>query len=305
MNEVANFIATSVRLAAPTLLAGLGLVFSERAGIVNIGTEGLMLIGALAGVMGSLYTGNVWLGTLIAILVTVLFAAVFAFFTVIIKADQTVIGTGLNLLASGLTITINRAVFGANTSPPKIDTFKTISLPVLSDIPYLGKMFFQHKIPIYLAFLLVPLAQFMMFRSNTGLKVRSVGENPKACDTVGINVTKARFLAILYSGVMAGFAGAFVSMGQLSFFTEGMIAGGGFIALAAVVFGNYTPVGVMLASLVFGASNSLMYRLQTLATGVPSQFPLMIPYIITIVSLCFVSRKSNKPAGSAIPYIKE
>lgn len=305
MNEVANFIATSVRLAAPTLLAGLGLVFSERAGIVNIGTEGLMLIGALAGVMGSLYTGNVWLGTLIAILITVLFAAVFAFFTVIIKADQTVIGTGLNLLASGLTITINRAVFGANTSPPKIDTFKTISLPVLSDIPYLGKMFFQHKIPIYLAFLLVPLAQFMMFRSNTGLKVRSVGENPKACDTVGINVTKARFLAILYSGVMAGFAGAFVSMGQLSFFTEGMIAGGGFIALAAVVFGNYTPVGVMLASLVFGASNSLMYRLQTLATGVPSQFPLMIPYIITIVSLCFVSRKSNKPAGSAIPYIKE
>ncbi len=305
MNEVANFIATSVRLAAPTLLAGLGLVFSERAGIVNIGTEGLMLIGALAGVMGSLYTGNVWLGTLIAILITVLFAAVFAFFTVIIKADQTVIGTGLNLLASGLTITINRAVFGANTSPPKIDTFKTISLPVLSDIPYLGKMFFQHKIPIYLAFLLVPLAQFMMFRSNTGLKVRSVGENPKACDTVGINVTKARFLAILYSGVMAGFAGAFVSMGQLSFFTEGMIAGGGFIALAAVVFGNYTPGGVMLASLVFGASNSLMYRLQTLATGVPSQFPLMIPYIITIVSLCFVSRKSNKPAGSAIPYIKE
>ncbi|NLA81409.1 MAG: ABC transporter permease [Clostridiaceae bacterium] len=305
MNEVANFIATSVRLAAPTLLAGLGLVFSERAGIVNIGTEGLMLIGALAGVMGSLYTGNVWLGTLIAILITVLFAAVFAFFTVIIKADQTVIGTGLNLLASGLTITINRAVFGANTSPPKIDTFKTISLPVLSDIPYLGKMFFQHKIPIYLAFLLVPLAQFMMFRSNTGLKVRSVGENPKACDTVGINVAKARFLAILYSGVMAGFAGAFVSMGQLSFFTEGMIAGGGFIALAAVVFGNYTPVGVMLASLVFGASNSLMYRLQTLATGVPSQFPLMIPYIITIVSLCFVSRKSNKPAGSAIPYIKE
>ena len=305
MNEVANFIATSVRLAAPTLLAGLGLVFSERAGIVNIGTEGLMLIGALAGVMGSLYTGNVWLGTLIAILITVLFAAVFAFFTVIIKADQTVIGTGLNLLASGLTITINRAVFGANTSPPKIDTFKTISLPVLSDIPYLGKMFFQHKIPIYLAVLLVPRAQFMMFRSNTGLKGRSVGENPKACDTVGINVAKARFLAILYSGVMAGFAGAFVSMGQLSFFTEGMIAGGGFIALAAVVFGNYTPVGVMLASLVFGASNSLMYRLQTLATGVPSQFPLMIPYIITIVSLCFVSRKSNKPAGSAIPYIKE
>lgn len=305
MSEVANFIATAIRLATPTLIAGLGLVFSERAGIVNIGTEGLMLIGSLVGVMGSLYTGNVWLGSLIAIAVTVLFAAVFAFFTVIVKADQTVIGTGLNLLASGLTITVNRAVFGANTSPPKIDTFQAVSIPLLSKIPYLGEMFFRHQIPIYLAFLLVPLAQFMMFRSNTGLKVRSVGENPKACDTVGINVTKTRFLAILYSGIMAGLAGSFVSMGQLSFFTEGMIAGGGFIALAAVVFGNYTPVGVMLASLVFGASNALMYRLQALSTGIPSQFPLMIPYVITIVSLCFVSRKSNKPAGSAIPYIKE
>ncbi len=305
MSEVANFIATAIRLATPTLIAGLGLVFSERAGIVNIGTEGLMLIGSLVGVMGSLYTGNVWLGSLIAIAVTVLFAAVFAFFTVIVIADQTVIGTGLNLLASGLTITVNRAVFGANTSPPKIDTFQVVSIPLLSKIPYLGEMFFRHQIPIYLAFLLVPLAQFMMFRSNTGLKVRSVGENPKACDTVGINVTKTRFLAILYSGIMAGLAGSFVSMGQLSFFTEGMIAGGGFIALAAVVFGNYTPIGVMLASLVFGASNALMYRLQALSTGIPSQFPLMIPYIITIVSLCFVSRKSNKPAGSAIPYIKE
>lgn len=305
MNEIANFLQTAVRLATPTLIAGLGLVFSERAGIVNIGTEGLMLIGALTGVMGSLYTGNVWLGTLIAIAITVLFAAVFAFFTVVVKADQTVIGTGLNLLASGLTITVNRAVFGANTSPPNIDTFRTTPIPLLSKIPFIGEILFRHQIPIYIAFLLVPVAQFMMFRSNTGLIVRSVGENPKACDTVGIRVTMTRFLAILYSGVMAGFAGAFISMGQLSFFTEGMVAGGGFIALAAVVFGNYTPVGVMLASLVFGASNSLMYRLQALSTGFPSQFPLMIPYIITIVSLCFVSRKSNKPAGSAIPYIKE
>ncbi|HZK29087.1 MAG TPA: ABC transporter permease [Clostridia bacterium] len=305
MNEVANFLATTMRLATPTLLAGLGLVFSERAGIVNIGTEGLMLIGALSGVMGSLYTGNVWLGTLVSIVVTVLFAGVFAFFTVIIKADQTVIGTGMNLLASGLTITVNRAVFGANTSPPKIDRFDITPIPLLSKIPYIGEIFFRHQIPIYLAFLLVPVAQFMMFRSNTGLKVRSVGENPKACDTVGIRVGMTRFVAVLFSGVMAGFAGAFVSMGQLSFFTEGMIAGGGFIALAAVVFGNYTPVGVMLASLVFGASNTLMYRLQALATGFPSQFPQMIPYVITIIALCIFSRKSNKPAGSAIPYIKE
>lgn len=305
MKEVASFLATMFRLATPTLFAALGIVFSERAGIVNIGTEGMMLVGALAGVMGSYYTGSVWVGVLIAMVVTVVFSAIFAFFTVIVKADQTVIGTGMNLLAAGLTITINRAIFGASTSPPEIDTFGAAPIPLLSKIPYVGEIFFQHEIPVYIAFLLVPVAHFVMFRTNVGLKVRSVGENPKACDTVGIRVAMTRFSTVLYSGLMAGIAGSFVSMGQLSFFTEGMIAGGGFIALAAVVFGNYTPIGIMLSSLVFGASNTLMYRLQAMSTGIPDQFPLMIPYVVTIISLCIVSRKSNKPLGSAKPYIKE
>ncbi len=305
MNEVVSFFSTTIRLAAPTLLAALGIVFSERAGIVNIGTEGMMLVGALAGVIGSYVTGNVWLGTLIAVVVTVLFAAIFAFFTVVVKADQTVIGTGMNLLASGLTITVNRALFGASTSPPEIDKFVIAPIPGLSKIPVIGPIFFNHHILVYLAFLFVPIAHFVMFRTNVGLKVRSVGENPKACDTVGIRVGLTRFMSILYSGVLAGIAGSFISMGMLSFFTEGMIAGGGFIALAAVVFGNYTPRGVMFSSLVFGASNALMYRLQALATNIPSQFPLMIPYVITIVSLCIVSRRSNKPLGSGKPYIKE
>lgn len=313
MNAVTSFLTSMIMLATPTLLAALGIVFSERAGIVNIGTEGLMLIGALAGVIGSLYTGSVWWGVVIAMLVTMLFAAVFAFFTVVIKADQTVIGTGLNILASGLTITVNRALFGASTSPPQIDTFTPVpqSLPAgnifetLSNIPILGAVFNQ-TMPVYLTlFVLVPLAWFVMFRTNTGLKLRAVGENPRACDTVGINVTATRFLSILYSGVMAGFAGAFVSMGQLSFFTEGMIAGGGFMALACVVFGNYTPVGVLLASMVFGASNALRYLLQAQSTGIPYQFLLMLPYVITILAICGLIRRSNKPAGSAQPYIKE
>jgi|LSQX01.2.fsa_nt_gb ABC-type uncharacterized transport system permease subunit len=305
MNEVVSFFSTTIRLAAPTLLAALGIVFSERAGIVNIGTEGMMLVGALAGVIGSYVTGSAWLGMLIAVFVTVLFSAIFAYFTVVVKADQTVIGTGMNLLASGLTITVNRALFGASTSPPEIDSFGIVAIPGLSSIPIIGPIFFNHHIIVYLTFILVPIAQFVMFRTNIGLKVRSVGENPKACDTVGIRVGLTRFLSILYSGVLAGMAGSFISMGMVSFFTEGMIAGGGFIALAAVVFGNYTPRGVMLSSLVFGASNSLMYRLQALATNIPSQFLLMIPYVITIISLCIVSRKSNKPLGSGKPYIKE
>ena len=305
MTILISFLSSMIMLSTPTLIASLGIVFSERAGIVNIGTEGMMLMGALAGVIGSLMTGSVWLGALIAMLVAMLFAAIFGYFTVIVKADQTVIGTGMNILASGLTITVNRAFFGASTSPPKIDVFGKAPIPLLSDIPVLGQVLFNQPLPVYIAFLLVPVAWFVMFRTNTGLKLRAVGENPRACDTVGINVVRTRFMSILYSGIMAGFAGAFVSMGQMSFFTENMIAGGGFMALAAVVFGNYTPVGVMGAALVFGASNALKFLLQALDTGIPSQFLVMLPYIITILALCGLIRRSNKPASSAIPYVKE
>lgn len=300
-----SFFSSVIMLATPTLLAALGIVFSERAGIVNIGTEGMMLVGALTGVIGSFVTGSVWYGVLIAMLVTMLFSAIFAFFTVIIKADQTVIGTGINILAAGLTITVNRAMFGASTSPPQIESFTKLPIPFLSSIPFLGKVLFSQPVPVYIALLLVPLAWFVMFRTNVGLKLRAVGEHPRACDTVGINVARTRFISILYSGLMAGFAGAFVSMGQLSFFTEGMIAGGGFMALAAVVFGNYTPVGVLGASLVFGVSNAVMYQLQALNTGIPYQFLLMLPYLITILALCGLIRRSNKPASSAVPYVKE
>ncbi len=305
MNILVSFLSSVIMLSTPTLIAALGIVFSERAGIVNIGTEGMMLIGALAGVIGSMMTGSVWLGALIAMVVAMLFAAIFAFFTVVVKADQTVIGTGMNILASGLTITVNRAVFGASTSPPKIETFVRTPIPLLSDIPVLGPVLFSQPIPVYVAFLLVPVTWFVMFRTNTGLKLRAVGENPRACDTVGIHVARTRFMSVLYSGLMAGFAGAFVSMGQMSFFTENMIAGGGFMALAAVVFGNYTPMGVMGAALVFGASNALKFLLQALNTGIPSQFLVMLPYIITILALCGLIRRSNKPASSAVPYVKE
>lgn len=305
MEIITSFLASDIRMATPIMLAALGIVFSERAGIVNIGTEGMMLIGALAGVIGSYYTGSVWVGALVAIIITVLFSAIFAFFTVTIKADQTVIGTGMNILAAGLTITVNRAIFGASTSPPKIAVFNAVPIPLLSDIPILGKALFSQPIPVYLAFIIVPIAWFVMFRTNIGLKLRSVGENPRACDTVGINVAKIRWASVLYSGVMAGFAGAYVSMGQMSFFTEGIIAGGGFMALAAVVFGNYTPIGVMISALVFGASSALQYSLQVLNTGIPDQVMGTLPYLITIIALCMVIRKSNKPAASAIPYIKE
>ena len=305
IETITSFLASDIRTATPILIAALGIVFSERAGIVNIGTDGLMLIGALVCVAGSYFTGSVVLGTLIGMAITMLFSWMFAYFTITVRADQTVVGTAINIFAGGFTIALNRVLFGLNTSIPKIDVFDKVRVPLLSKLPIVGEALFNQSVPVYLAFLAVPVAWFVLQKTNVGLKIRAVGENPKACDTVGINVYRVRYAAVLYSGLMAGFAGAFVSMGQLSFFSEGMVAGRGFMALAAVVFGNYTPVGVMLASLVFGAGDALQYRLQAMNTGIPYQFLVMLPYVITVAAICLLVRKSNKPAASAVAYVKE
>jgi simple sugar transport system permease protein len=302
---IVNFLASDIRTATPLLLAALGLVYSERSGIVNIGTEGIMLTGALLGTVGSYYSGSVWIGTLLAVSGCMLLSLVFSFFTVTLKADQTVVGTALNIFAGGFTITLNRLIFGGSTTVPVIDVYDKVPLPILSKIPYVGEVLFHQSLPVYIAFLCVPLAWFVLNKSNIGLKVRAVGENPKACDTVGINVFKIRYGAILFSGAMSGLAGSFISMGQLNFFTEGMVAGRGFMALAVCVFGNYSPIGVLLASLLFGASEALQYRLQAMNSGIPYQFLVMLPYVITVIALCMLVRKSNKPACSAIPYSKE
>lgn len=305
IDTITSFLASDIRTAMPILIAALGLVFSERAGIVNIGTEGFMLIGALFGVLGSYWTGSVLIGSLLAMVVTMIFSWIFAFFTITVKADQTVVGTAVNIFASGLTITLNRVIFGVTTSVPVIDVYDQIPIPLLSKIPVIGNALFNQSIPVYLTLIAVPVAWFVLQKTNIGLKIRAVGEHPKACDTVGINVKRVRYQAVVFSGLMSGFAGAFVSMGQLSFFTEGMVSGRGFMALAAVVFGNYTPGGALIAALLFGAGNALSYRLQAANTGIPYQFLTMLPYLITVVAICMMIRKSNKPAASAVPYTKE
>lgn len=305
IDGITSFLASDIRTAMPIMIAALGLVFSERSGIVNIGTEGLMLIGALFGVLGSYWTGSVLIGTLVAMAVTIIFSLIFAFFTITVRADQTVVGTAFNIFANGLTITLNRVIFGVSTSVPIIDVYDQVPIPLLSKIPVLGQGLFNQSIPVYITFLSVPLLWFVLQKTNIGLNVRAVGEHPKACDTVGINVKKTRYMAVLFSGLMTGFAGAFVSMGQLSFFAEGMVAGRGFMALAAVVFGNYTPVGSMFAALLFGAGEALSYRLQAANTGIPYQFLTMLPYVITVAAICMMIRRSNKPAASAVPYTRE
>lgn len=302
MDLAASFLSSTIRMTTPLLIAGLGMVFSANAGIVNIGMEGFMLWGALAGCAGSYWTGSVVLGAIIAMLTTMILAAIFSFFSINLTADQTVVGMAVNILVSGATIALNRIIFKSQIIV--IDTFKDVPIPVLSDIPVIG-VFFNQSVVVYFAAILVPVVWYIMNRTHWGLEVRSVGENPQASDTLGISVTWTRWWTMLLSGSLAGLAGAYMSMGQLSFFAEGMVSGKGFMVLAVVVLGGYSAWGVLGASLIFGSALALQYRLQAAATGVPYQIITMLPYIITLIAVCGFIRKSRGPAASAIPYIKE
>lgn len=298
---ITNFLTADIRTATPLLLAALGLVFSERAGIVNIGTEGIMLIGALLGCVGASFSGSSLVGALTAIFGGLVMSLIFAFFTITLRSNQIVVGTAFNIFVGGFTITLNRLLLNG----AKVKGYVNLPVPGLSKIPVAGDVLFNWSLPVYFAFICVPLCWFVLQRTNIGLKVRAVGEYPKACDTVGINVFRIRYGAVLFSGMMAGLAGSFVSMGQLSSFTEGMVSGKGFMALAVCVFGNYSPKTVLLAALLFGAADALKYRLLTTSLGGYYQFLNMLPYLITIVALCMFAKRSNKPACSGVAYRKE
>ena len=298
---ITNFLTADIRTATPLLLAALGLVFSERAGIVNIGTEGIMLIGALLGCVGASFSGSSLVGALTAIFGGLVMSLIFAFFTITLRSNQIVVGTAFNIFAGGFTITLNRLLLNG----AKVKGYVNLPVPGLSKIPVAGDVLFNWSLPVYFAFICVPLCWFVLQRTNIGLKVRAVGEYPKACDTVGINVFRIRYGAVLFSGMMAGLAGSFVSMGQLSSFTEGMVSGKGFMALAVCVFGNYSPKTVLLAALLFGAADALKYRLLTTSLGGYYQFLNMLPYLITIVALCMFAKRSNKPACSGVAYRKD
>ncbi len=300
-----SFLTSDVVMSTPLLLTTLGAVYSERAGILNISNEGLMLTGAFFGAFVSYASGSALLGALGAMLAAMVLNLVFAFFVIRLRANQVVAGLAINILATGLTVTLNRVVFGVSGTVPEIAVFQQLPIPLLRHIPILGKAVFSQNIIVYLTIALVPLLSFVLMRTSFGLKVRSAGENPQACDTLGINVYNIRYLTMVISGLLAGLGGAFLSMGQLSFFTEGMVSGRGYMTLAAVVFGNYTPLGAMGACLLFGAADALKFRLQSVVVWLPYQFWVALPYAITIIAMCAYRRASNRPASHGHPYEKE
>lgn len=299
-----RLLSTTLIMATPMLVAAMGTLFIERSGIINIGNEGFMIMGALMGVVGSYVSGSAFVGALVAMLSAGALGLVFAFFTITLRANQVVTGLAVNAIAAAVTSLLFRQIFGLSASVPRIETFETLPIPLLRDIPVLGVLFEQTAVG-YLAFLLVPLTTFVLRRTRLGLTVRSVGENPLCCDTLGIHVQRTRYLSVLYGSMMAGLGGAFVSMGQLSFFTVGMIAGRGYMTLAAIVFGNYTPWGIMLACVLFGAVSSLQYMLQAISSLIPYQLWVSFPYLFAVLALCLYRTRSKAPACSGQPFVRK
>lgn len=284
-----DFLYMWIRVATPILLAALGATVCSKAGVVNLGLEGIMLISALFGVLASAFGGNIFWGILGGVGAALIVSLIFAYFHLVLKANNTLCGTAINTAASGLTIFVLQLVTGekGNSSSLKSFSFNEIEIPVIKDIPVLGDILSGHNTLTYVALISVVLVFLLLYKTPLGLRMRAVGENPHAASSVGQNVTKIRFIAILICGVLTGLGGMYLSMGYMDMFVRDMVAGRGFIALAACSMGQATPVGALLSSLVFAFFDGLSNVLQVLQ--IPSQFVQMLPYLATIAGLTVFS----------------
>ena len=302
---IVTWLAATVRLTGPVLLAALGEIFDELAGVLNIGIEGTILLGAVSSFLIALYSGSPWLGIAAAILVGLLFNLFLGWMYIEVRANQVVVGIIFNLLALGLSSYIFRAALGAQARFQQVAMFEPVHLPVLSDLPIIGPILFNHTILIYLTFALVFVAGFVLYRTRFGLNLRAVGEHPRAADTAGIGVYRMRYIGVLLSGAAAGMAGAYLILSQIGIFRDNIAAGRGYIALAIVIFGRWNPYKAALAALVFGAADALQLSLQVLNIDVPTQIFLSLPYVLTIIAMSGLLGKAQQPAALLIPYKKD
>ena len=307
MNEalITSIILATVRMAVPLLLITLAELYSERAGMVNIGLEGLATVGALAGFMMTFLTGSTWLGILGGALAGILVNMVYAYATISLCANHTVYGMAINILAPALASFIYRVYFGPGSSLKQIELMSTVSIPGLKDIPFVGNLLFNQTPMVYLTFAMVIFTSIFFNRSKAGLNYKSVGEHPKAAATLGINVIGIKYLSCVICGALAGIGGAYLTTCYSTTYTEGIVSCRGFIALAAVIFGRWTGGGALVACLFFGLCDALQIRLQVSSFGVPYQFFQMIPYVATVLVLAIVGSKKAGPLANGKPYRKE
>lgn len=314
MNEGLSILAiivgiahSGIRLATPYLYAAIGETFSQRSGVLNLGVEGMMLMGALSGFYAVFITGNLLLGVLAAAAVGALMGLAMAFISITLKAEQGISGIGFFLFGLGASSLLFKVLLGTVEG---VNGFSEIHFCLnsigldycLSDIPVLGQIFLGHSIMVYGAFALVPVAWWVLNRTTLGLKIRAVGQNPQAADTLGVSVAKVRYFTVTFGGLMAGIAGASLSISLLNIFQEGMTNGQGFIAVALVYFGSWTPVGVLIGAMLFSLVNALQLWVQVLGLNIPSDVAVMLPYLLTIIVLAFPFRRALQPASLTKPF---
>jgi ABC-type uncharacterized transport system permease subunit len=304
----AGVLAATLRLATPIALAALGGVVSERSGVTNIALEGCMLMGAFFAIFAADKTGSLPVAILVGLIAGVALAGLHALASITFRADQIVSGMALNILALGLTSYLDYELYGTTGTPADLPGMPTVDLGVLSAIPVLGGAFGHQSSILWVTFLLVIVLELFLFRTVPGLRLRAVGEHPRAAETVGIDVRRTRYWAVLASGALAALGGVYLSMAVAGSFTDGMTNGKGFIGLAAMIFGRWKPVGALIASLIFGYGDALSVSLQGVSIGdlrIPVQLLSTIPYVLTILAVAGFVGRSRPPAADGVPYESE
>lgn len=297
---LSSFLEATIRLAAPLILVGIGGVFVERSGIFNIGMEGMMLIGALAAVSGMFFFNNIIIATLLAMAAGGLLALIHAYLTITRRTDQIVSGAAINILALGLTNLLSRQFF--QDVRPRVDLYPVLAPESLQNIPVLGPLFFSQPVIVWLAFILPPIAAWILFRTKWGLNIRGTGENPQAVATAGLSVYRLKYTGVIISGLFAGLGGSALALAELGYFVPNMTAGRGFIVLAALVLGKWNPILVACACLLFGAADAFQLRMQTFGAVIPYQFLVMLPYVLTILALVGFVGRTVAPKTAGKPY---
>ncbi|MEZ0537341.1 ABC transporter permease [Caldicellulosiruptoraceae bacterium PP1] len=292
--------ASTIAMATPLALPAIGGTFSERSGVVNISMEGIMLISAFSSAAFAGYFHNAWLGLLMGVLSGMLISAIFAWAAARMYANQVVLGMAFNIFASGITAYLFNAIYGPTGTPSDTPKIPDINIPIIDSIPFIGKILSGQNAIVYIMFILIILAQWFLFKTTLGLRIRAVGENPEAAETAGINVVRMKYIGVILGGAFSALGGAYLAIGVLNSFSPEMSSGRGYIALAAMIFGKWTPVGSFLAAILFGFATALSYSLQNFA--ISKNLIMMLPYIVTILALVGIGGKSVAPAADGVPY---
>jgi len=296
---IVGILASGIRLATPYLYASLGETFGQKSGVLNLGVEGIMLLGAFAAFYTTFITENLWLGLLAAIIVGGIMGLGVAVINVTLKAEQGISGIGVYLFGLGMSELLFQKTLG---TVEIVSGFSSIYIPYLSDIPIIGEILFQQNILVYIAYIMVPVSWFVLSKTTLGLKIRAVGENPEAADTLGVSVSGVRYFTQIFGGVMSGIAGASLSIALLNVFQQNLTSGLGFIAVALVYFGGWRPLGVLIGSLIFSMVNALQLWVQVLNIPIPSDIAVMMPYVLTILALVIAVQRVRPPSALTKPY---